>query len=205
MGEPFRTAVAALLRDRRLGALNFAYGPVRIYPSGYRDVAQLVEDGHIVFRLTSGLNASFEVDTPRGTPHPFNVPTWMAEEGADGVVRVKGALSIEASGTIVHEATHALQDYQRLGSRPGGRFTPRTAEGAAYVAAWMARIILGQPRLGRPIDRGMIERTSHAYARYLAEELLDRRIVYLVPPDDVRRLDELVLIGSPSRYVFEGY
>jgi hypothetical protein len=200
MSQLFSDAVIATLRDRRIREVNFSYGPTKVYPSGYYgDVARAIRHGHIQFVVTSG-DASYTADAPRGATHTWSVPNHMAETDRRGNVRVKGALSAGDRGTIVHEATHALQDYQRLSEKLGSQFTPQMAEGSAYVAAWIARLQWGYPRLAPNV----VPSTSHAYARSIAGKLLDGEIVYIIPNGDVQRLNALVRTGSAHRYVFNG-
>jgi hypothetical protein len=95
---------------------------------------------------------------------------------------------------VVHEATHALQDYQRI------RLDPQTSEGAAYLAAWIARLVWGYPRLSGSAASVV---TSHSYARRLAARVIDQGI-YVIPVDDVRTLNSLVGTAVASSYVFNG-
>lgn len=201
MSALFRDAAIETLRHPNMLMVNFEYGPTRVYPQGYRSVAKLIQDGHIRFVVTAG-NSSFEVDTPRGQVHTFNVSDQIAETDARGEIRIRGrVLSAGTRGTIVHEATHALQDYQRLSAKLGNSFTPRMAEGAAYLAGWIAKLQWGYPRLQPDIDQRW---TSHSYARWIAGKVLERQIVYRIPFDDINMLNRMVRTGSASRYVFDG-
>lgn len=191
------------LRHNNISRIDFRYGPILVYPAGYsRDVVQLVEAGHIQFDTSPG--AHYTVDTRPGEPHRMALPAEHVEQNSDARNRNAGMLSVKANlgqlggarfrMTIIHEATHALQDYQR------NQTDARTAEGAAYLAGWIASLLWGYPRL--PSDA--VPTTGHAYARRLAGHRLDGQIAYVIPDTQVRRLNALVATGSASRYVFNG-
>jgi hypothetical protein len=186
--------VVETLRDGRIRSINFRYGSILVYPEGFsRDVAKLVEDGHIQFTNTPG--AHYTVDARPGERHTMALPSQDVEpDPRTGALNVRGSPGSLFRGTIVHEATHALQDYQRHPS------DPRTAEGAAYLAGWMANLLWGYP----PLPAAVRPTTGHAYARRLAERRLQSQIGYVIPEAEVRALNDLVLTGSASRYVFNG-
>jgi len=197
MVQLYKNAVIQTLRDRRMRSINFQYGPSRVYQTGYQDVAKLVEDGHIRFEISRNGNASYGVDSDPGQVHTWSVSNNTVEQDSSGNLRLKRPLSNEELGTIVHEATHALQDYQRHQRN----LSPQMAEGSAYIASWLARLTWGFPRLQRGVD---YSRFSHTYARWVAGKVLDGEITYIIPTRDVNQLNGLVLIGSPHRYVFNG-
>lgn len=185
------------LRHNNISRINFSYGPIRVYPAGYsRDVAKLVEDGHIQFNAAPG--AHYTVDARPGEPHRMAVPAEHVQLDSGGRLVTKTNLGqlggARFRGTIVHEATHALQDYQR------NQTDARTAEGAAYLAGWMASLLWGYPRLPSNVR----PTTGHAYARQLAGRCLGGQIAYAIPDAEVRALNALVVTGSASRYVFNG-
>lgn len=189
--------VLETLTHPHIDRINFQYGPTRVYPNGYRrDIARAVRNGRIAFETTSG--GHFRMNTPPGQTHHMAVPGNLVYVD-EGVLCVKSRLSpLEAAdlrGTIIHEATHALQDYQRAA------LDPRMSEGSAYLAGWMGRLQWGYPRLG---SGGNIHASANAYARHLAARLLDHVIVYIVPNSDVQRLNALVTTGSRQQYVFNG-
>ena len=189
------------LKHGNIGRINFRYGPILIYPDGYsRDVAKLVQDGHILFDTNEG--AHYTVDTRPGEPHHMALPA----EHIDATVPTRNAGQLQVHSnlgriggarfrmTVVHESTHALQDYQRTQTEP------EMAEGAAYLAGWIACLLWNHPRL----EPGVTPNTAHAYARQLAGDFLDNRIGYLIPENAVARLNGIVLTGAASRYVFNG-
>lgn len=203
--------VIDILRHDNTNRINFRYGPILVYPEGYkRDVAQLVEDGHILFDITRG--AHYTVDARPGQPHHMALPMENIEQTSGSQqYHNAGMLSVKANlgaswesrvsqgaagfrGTIIHEATHALQDYQRT------QTNSQTAEGAAYLAGWMASLLWGYP----PLQSDVVPGTDHAYARRLAERRLNGLIGYVIPDAEVRALNALVTTGTASRYVFNG-
>lgn len=205
MPQPFKDAVVETLTDRRMQALNFGYGPIRVYPHGYTEVANLVRDGHIRFNYVGGGDNSFAPDAPAGEPHTWNVSRDLGEPDGRGGVQVRNVVGISGRGTIVHEATHALQDFQRLNApdRLGSGFTAEMAEGAGHIAGWIARFQWGWPA---PQSN---ERTygTIAFAKQIAAALLDGRIVYQVPDGLYRQLNSYAAnsIGSRDRYSFHGF
>jgi hypothetical protein len=209
--QSLRQFVLETLTGPEVDDLNFQYGPMRVYPAGYRrDIARGIRGGSI--ELTSDAsrvygpgqspaNGSFVVDTPRGQVHPFFInPEWTFQQGGRLCVRpglgTQGRADLK--GTIIHEATHALQDYQRNALRP------QTAEGAAYLAGAIARRRHGYRTAGTIVNPRVsgIAYSLHLADRFLAETNRHQR--YLVPGADVAILDSLVSTGSHHRYVFNG-
>ena len=189
------------LGHRRISRLNFRYGPILIYPAGYsRDVAKLIEDGHILFDTNEG--AHYTVDSQPGEHHHMALP----KQNIDSPVPTRNAGHLQVLPnlgriggaqfrmTVVHESTHALQDYQR------NQTDPEMAEGAAYLAGWITCLLWNHPRL----EPGVTPTTAHAYARQLAGDFLDSRIGYIIAERAIERLNGMVLTGAASRYVFNG-
>lgn len=203
------------LTHSKIRPINFQYGPLRVYPSGYQhDVASLVRDGHIQLTVSGG-DAHYTINAAPGETHFMALPQRFVQGDLGGTLRVRslsGREGAEFRGTIVHEATHALHDYQharmetetqrRLRERRGRPAPPRArmAEGAAYLASWIARLQWGYPRL----DPNGATRTSHAFARILAARVLDGDIVYVIPNSDVMTLNSKVAHASEDQYVFNG-
>jgi hypothetical protein len=182
--------------------LNFQFGPMRVYPLGYRrDIAGCIRNGRIALRLgsTSGPAGSFAVDTPRGQIHPFVFNSRLIDERS-GVLHLKSLSAREQAdlrGTIIHESTHALQDWQRIS------LTPQMSEGPAYLAGAIARRLWGYRDLG-PVPNPRV--TGHAFALYLADRFLAAPVHsrYIIPANDVQVLVSLVSTGSADRYSFDG-
>ncbi|NJN64260.1 MAG: hypothetical protein HC882_04855 [Acidobacteria bacterium] len=204
--------VLETLTCEHIDQLNFRFGHLLVYPSGYRDdIAGAIRNGRI--RLTSdpaeitsnphgtSASGSFVADTPRGEVHPFFInPEFTVSTG--GVLHVRDGLSRSESaslrGTIVHESTHALQDYQRLGTPD-----PRAAEGAAYLAGAITAHLWGYRTVGAIVNPRV---SGRSYAIVLAErflrELPSNR--YVISREDVSILQSLVTTGGAHRYVFDG-
>jgi len=196
--------VISILTHSNIQRVNFRYDTIRIYPDGYsRDVKKLVEDGHILFDTTEG--AHYTVDARPGEPHRMALPAEHIDVPVSSpAARDAGRLNVRENlgqlggarfrMTIVHEATHALQDYQRHQS------DPQTAEGAAYLAGWITALLWNYPRL----EPGASANSGHAYARRLAAKVLDGEVGYVIPAAEVSRLNDRVAIGGERRYVFNG-
>lgn len=208
-----RDFVIETLTDAHIGRLNFRYGATRVWPDGYRlDIAGCVRDGHIRPTIDPAVlggdparraipAGSYVMETPRGNVHPFFIdPANCDVVGGTAYVKrslLPGELA-DLRGTIVHEATHALQDWMRV------RLDPRTAEGSAYLAGAITRRLWGYRR-GIPIVNpraGGLAYSLMLADRFLAETDPHRR--YEIAGDDVMELNALVTTGSASRYVFNG-
>jgi hypothetical protein len=199
------------LTHHHIARLNFRYGAMLVYPDGYRrDIAHCVRDGLIrptidpaVAGITSDPPAgAFRMETAPGSTHWFFVnPRYFDLIG--GVPHLKTTMSsnelADLRGTIVHESTHALQDYQRL-----GRMDPRTAEGAAYVAGAIFRRLCGYRTLGEIVNPTA---SGISYSLWLADRWLaetDSAHRYLIADRDVDQLGRLVTMAHPDRYMANG-
>jgi hypothetical protein len=187
--------------------LNYQFETTRVYPSGYREIARAVRGGRIFlttnpsdagFVEAAGLDGAFAADTPAGTRHPmFISPRMVVTRG--GVLHVRdGQSPYELSGlrgTIVHEATHALQDYQRLGN-----LNPFTSEGAALLADGIARRTWHDQTKVVDIHRPI------AYALFVADWFLQQTHTarYVIPPEYVLGLKQRATTGAAGRYCFNG-
>lgn len=194
--------------------LNFRFGPLQVYPTGFsQDVARAISSG--VIRLTTDgaalgmsaaaaasfarqANAAYTPDPAPGRRHVLWVNPSLCARGA-GEPQLAPMGRIEAAalrGTLMHECTHALQDYQRA------QTTPDIAEAAAYlVGAITAR------QYGYALGAIANPRASgRAYALSLADRMLGAGVQhsYVVAADDVRALRALVATGSSERYLFNG-
>ena len=192
-----------------VGRLSFRYGAARVYPEGYRThIAGCVRDGLIRPTIDTGVlgttrselpAAAFVMEPRPGEVHPmFFHPHSFDTSGTN--VFVKTTLSAnelaDLRGEVIHEATHALQDWERR------QLDPRTAEGAAYLAAAMTRWLWGFRTFGEIVN----ERCSgHSYSLVLARRLLAAgTAAFDVPADDVHILNGLVTTGAEGRYLYNG-
>lgn len=198
------------LQHHHIARLNFRYGAMLVYPDGYRrDIAHCVRDGLIRPTLdpeVAGIHGelpagAFRMETEPGTPHPFFVNPHFFDI-VRGVPQLKTTMTeqelAELRGTIVHESTHALQDYQRR------RLDPRTAEGAAYMAGAIFRRLCGYRTFGAIVNPTM---SGTSYSLFLADRFLaetDPARRYLIPDEDVATLNRLVTTVRAERYLANG-
>lgn len=224
MARAIEEAVVSILRNPRLRGVNFSYGPLRVYPQGYAAIANAIENGSIRIEQADG-NASFRANPEDGATEVMSLGSEIAVQGSRGRLVCVRNLATTGHATIVHEATHALQDFQQISARNAGfrgiseqSDRARMAEGAAYVAGWMAAYFFGHADLQDDVaarcqsimdNRGAETREtrtlpSHAFARWIAEQLIARNFVYQVPQLAVSALNRRVLIGTPENYEFEG-
>jgi hypothetical protein len=193
----------------RVEDLNFVFDGVRVYPSGYHtDVAGLFRSNRI--RVTSDYGrvstdppaqagqGHYKSLTLRGETHFLFIHPSLTEARASELY-VKKLSPFEAAdlrGTIIHECTHALQDYQR------GPITPRTAEACAYLAGAIARRKWGY---SQRVTNSRV--SGFAYALTMADRFLaerDRHRRYVIPQNEVQDLKSLVTLGSAQHYVYNG-
>lgn len=196
------TFVVETLTSPRIHNLNFQFGTTRVYPSGYQtDIAGCIRNGRIRMGVGTAQApaGSFATDTPRGQVHPLIFSPRLVEERS-GELHLRALSQREEAdlrGTIIHECTHALQDWQ------GVQLEPSLSEGAAYLAGAIARRLWGFQDLG-PVPNPRV--SGPAFALWLADRFLaapthDR---YLIPAADVATLRSLVGTGSAHRYTFDG-
>lgn len=181
--------VLTTIESGHTNRLNFRYGSIPIWPEVYRGpVHNAIRTGRINVTVNdscSYCNGFYEISSPPGEIANFAVPP-SVETGRDSPAN---------RGTVMHEATHVAQDYMRLSSS-----SPREAEGCAYLAGWIIKILWGYPRLNE-----RVERPSNAFARYLATQFLAGAYVYIIPQNEVNQLNGMVLTANASRYEFNGW
>jgi hypothetical protein len=210
-----RDFVLETLTSPNVNKLFFQYGRTFVYPEGYRrDIAACIRNRRI--EVTSDVervygrngapaNASFVVDTPRGSVHPFFLnPRWTdTVHGRLVIKRLSPHEKADLKGTIIHEATHALQDFQRLDRRGRGRLRPSVAEGAAYLAGAITRRLHGyrMPPIANPRANFFLY-TMDLADRYLAAWRPHRQAV--IAQDDVTWVTGHAPTGSHDRYDFNG-
>jgi hypothetical protein len=191
--------------------LSFRYGATRVYPDGYAThIAGCVRDGLIRPTIDTSVLApdpshmatpagAFIMEPRGGEAHPmFFDPRNFERAGAEVVVKpgLSGNELADLRGVVIHEATHALQDWDQV------ELDPRTAEGAAYLAGAMTRLLWGYRTFG-PIVNPQCSGLS--YSLYLAERLFrEGEPGGAVPADDVHLLNGLVTTGNEGRYVYNG-
>jgi hypothetical protein len=119
-----QTDIVKFLRsDPFISRINFQFLKYKVYPSGYQnDVADLFDSGEIKIRTDVKLPAS------SGAQYDLNYDC----------LQVSPAFSLSSStdcALLVHECTHALTDYQKLGANLVWEY-----EAVAYLAeaVWLA-------------------------------------------------------------------
>lgn len=209
MVETVKSFVLQTLRSPHVEWLNFSFDNTRVYPTGYRnDVARAFESERI--RITTNYadvshdpaatapEAAYVMETAPGQMHYlFLSPALTFRCGPDlCVIPLSSLEEANLRRTIIHECTHALQDYQRV------TLTPQTAEASAYLAGaitgrrWGDHHIVANERAG-----------AHAYAFSLADRLLQQGLPHrpwAIPAEDIAWLKNHVLVGRLERYVFNG-
>lgn len=165
MPTTIRDFILETLTHSNIDRINYHYGPMRVYPSGYKqDIASCMRNNRIqistnptsigrpspAIQLPEG---SFDPTTSQGISHIFFINSRYCESRGDGLY-LNQALSPQElaslRGTIIHESTQALQDWQQI------QLSPTMAEGVAYLAGAIARRLWGDslavvnPRAGGP-------------------------------------------------------
>ena len=185
------------LRHSNIGQINFHYGSLHVYPDHFRRIADLIDNDHIVYR-PDDLGNNYDPTPVRGQQHYIGVHYTLGRE-EHGELIAASSFTPQNRGTIVHEACHAVHDYQRVSARHGGSILPRQFEGAATLAGWIATLLWGYDRAPNPfLTPAMV------LARDVARQLISGTIGNEINPDKIGQLDEAVHIGSASRYVFNG-
>ena len=184
------------LRDANISRINFQYGRLRVYPRGYAEIADLIDADHIVYAPSLAGN-SYDPTTAQGQRHVINVQSSLGRMEA-GTLMAVTPFTADNRATIVHEATHALQDYQRMSQRGGAPILPRQFEGAAYLAGAMAALLWGFDSAPTPVP------ASKVIALDIARQVLNGTAGYVIDDESMRRLDRAVLTGSAHMYDMNG-
>ena len=184
------------LRHANIRQINFLYGNLYVYPHHFRRIAELIAADHIVYEASHGNH--YDPTPERGETHTIGVHSSLGRP-EEGTLIAVTPFTPQNRGTIVHEACHAVHDYQGVTTRHGNTILPRQFEGAATLAGWMAALLWG---------------FDHAPSRFLtptmqlarrkARAVLDGTIGYQIDDETVRELDAAVRTGSASRYFFNG-
>ncbi len=205
MAVNIKDFVLQTLGDPKILRINFGYAHLTVYPRGFRQVAQLVDRGHIRFELSQS-NSNYEADTQRGQVHTMRFASHVAERHADGRIVVRKGAGPNQRRTVIHECCHAMHDYNRISTLRANENLPQLRasefEGAAGIAGWMAFYLWGGRRQARSYDSG--SRFSSVHTMEVARRLIDRSIVYTVPPSFIQAINSTAHTGSASRYVFNG-
>jgi len=215
MLKPLTGFVLDTLTNTFIQSVHFRYGAFRVTPDGYRrDIAGLIHEGRIRVTIdpadvglseSSSADAAFVIDTPAGRTHPLFIhPRYCEVHG--GTVYVKDTLSsVESArlrGTVVHEATHALQDLQRV------RLNRFQAEGSGYIAGAITARRWGMalpPRghVADPYENRLMD--GHGVALWIVDPVLEHLGPhYAVPQDAMTILEQRVRVVAPERYAFNG-
>jgi hypothetical protein len=182
--------VVRVLNDPALLAINFRAGATRVYGSGYRRIATAIEHGHIHVEPDDG---------PRGRAHYAYTDEgrWQADHlylppHYDFVSPTSLAL-------IVHEATHALQDYHRVA------MGVIESECAAYVAqafyflvhgtTWADAAQSGRAALGMPAENPDVDPIIAA-AHRAASRIKSTASAYEVEPSEMDDLSAAIARNS---------
>lgn len=120
--------VVRVLHDRALESISFGFGSLVVIGRGFASVAEAVrreEIGCVRDRSLPDSRAEYDMDD---NEMRFSPETNLTE--------------VNGRALIVHEATHALHDYY-----PMRTVSRLDAEGAAYVAHNMYRVLKGEDRI----------------------------------------------------------
>jgi hypothetical protein len=218
MLKPLHGFVLDTLRNTLINRVNFRYGSLCVEPDSYRrDIAGLVESGSIRVTIdpaeaglteaqASRVDGSYVIDRRRGRVHPLFIHPRNCVVRA-GEVFVREATEHEMAGmrgTVVHEATHALQDLRQVD------LDPRSAEGSAYLAGAITARLWGYaipPRGQVPHPYDAPQLWNLGIGLWLADRLLDQAtpgVPYTVPADDVMIANSRVRTVDGRRYDFNG-
>lgn len=211
MAKELTDFVLETLQSRFVQRLFFTFSFMHVYPQGYnRDIARAISNGNILVTTDASLISStpnavrgdgaYTCDTPPGQQHYLYInPIYTTQVHNERHIKKAMSARERASlrGTIIHETTHALQDYQRV------NLSPRQAESVAYFAGAITRRQWGYSSPGGIYNP---EQSAHAYSLHMADLFLrqPQGQQITIPPDQITTLSRLVSHGTPSRYVFNG-
>ncbi len=192
----FKKTALDTLRHANTGRINFQYGYLRVYPRGFHEIANLIESDHIIYQLSHGNH--YDPTPERGETHFIGVSSSLGRDENGTLMAVPG-FTPQNRGTIIHEACHAMHDYQRMTVRRGDAIGPRQYEGAATLAGWIGALLWGFDQAPNPLLTSTMQ-----LARDKARQFLDGTIGYQIDDTTMRELDNAVTTGTTSRYVFNG-
>lgn len=137
--------VSFLKRTPAIAKLNFAFGKLKVYPSGYQtDVANAISGEKIKVKASSAA-------VPAGAGAAYYPDYDTLDLKAGFSIRV-----VSDQAYVVHECTHAFFDLLNMGSHSG-----HDDEAAAYIAEAIYLEAIGAP----PLSGHLIRVASHAIAK----------------------------------------
>jgi hypothetical protein len=117
--------ILAILRHPATSKLNFRYGGIPIYPTGYKKIADLIDRDRILLRLDSN-------ERTAQARYVLGVGAYQHATNTFLLPSVEFPRNIDFdSALVIHEMTHALMDWHAQA------VNELVSEGAAYVAQMM--------------------------------------------------------------------
>lgn len=169
--------IADFLESDDVGKINFRASGTPVYGSGYGIIARAIRNRHIQCRENTLFpNASARYSHSVG-PNQVNL--------LDVSVDTSSVEGIEARGLVVHECTHALQDYHRRS------LNAIDAECAAYIAQAMYWHIANRGVF--PADAGAKHLLLFAAAWNIAHRILTTPDAYDATPEEIQNLKTQIL------------
>lgn len=174
--------VSFLKRTPEIARLNFAFGKLKVYPSGYQtDVADAISSGKIKVKADSGA-----VGAGAGAAYFTDYDTLELLPGFSIAKQRDQAF-------VVHECTHAFFDLLSIGNHSG-----HDDEAAAYIAEAIYLEAIGAP----PASGHLIRVAAHAIAKKVLAG------AYAVSAADMATLSSFVgstpIYSGKSTYVSDG-
>jgi hypothetical protein len=179
--------VVNLLRSREAQSINFRFGTISIYGSGYGTIASAIETRHIMLEnMVSRVSGALLCEYCHSVGVNC-VNRLLVDEALDFNAPVEAQL-------VIHEATHAVMDYQRT------RLNLLESEATAYIAGAFYCVLKGvsQDDVARSFnglspsvrDEEMIMVYSIAYG--LAHSIARTRGGYAVARNNVDMLKQTI-------------
>lgn len=212
--SPRVAAVVDVLRSDPVRRINFSYGNCPVFAADYFALANAIERGEVWLAFNSNNTGSFDalyshtwgdmVVNGRNTKFAANTFYFHPRFNISRIL---------SCGLLIHEATHAIQDAQRLA------WNRLDCEASAYVATMMYLLLRGTSPIGEVLRvrrlRGQNSIPSTAAliqtATDIAERILLQRIPNTVTEEEQQRMREVLSDLSPyegregQRINFTGY
>jgi len=179
--------VVTLLRSREAQRINFRFGPVPVYGAGYATIASAIGNGRI---MLAGMESRIQGAL---------LCEYRESEGENHVNRLLVDVDLDFSAPfeaqlVIHEATHALMDYQA---------TPLNlldSEAAAYIAGTFYCFLKGVSFADvmrsfnglSPSQRDDEMITVYSLAYGIAQSIATTRGGYAVAPANVDGLKQTI-------------